>query len=108
MKKMRDARTGKRTPQDRHSALWQLYKMQAVMFKAALNDSPMVNEKGFTISPVADQVAAVRAWKELELLRRLILGKPGSIQAAAPKAKPGCGKRAITEMPQDIDVEKVA
>jgi len=52
----------------------------------------------------SDRVKACSAWKDLEMLRRLMKGKPLSVQAAKPDTK----KASISHMANDLDVEQAA
>ena len=56
--------------------LRRLYEMQDVMFEGVKNAPEW-----------SDRVSASRAWRELELLRRLILGKPSTVAAEQPVKK---------------------
>lgn len=91
---------------DSGAQLKRLYAMQDVMFAVSTDTHAITDDKGNVIlGGISDKVSAVRAWKELELLRRLMLGKPGAIQAEQPKSKL---KGSISHMPSDLDVDKAA
>ncbi len=79
---------------DKTNQLRRVYEMQDVMFDGVMNAETW-----------ADKVSASRAWRELELLRRLILGKPSTVAAEQPsKRNPG----SMSQMPKDLDMDKAA
>lgn len=90
-------RTGrKQTAFERKPALMQVYVLQRICFLAGCNEE----------LPFAERVLAMRQWKEFEILRRLILGKPSSVAPVVPKSNKI--KMPIDVKPMDFDEEKIA
>ena len=83
---------------DKCNQLRRLYEMQDVMFETVTKGN----------CEVQDKVRACQAWKELELLRRLILGKPGSISSAMPRDEKRKQASKTSSLPLDNDLEKAA
>lgn len=99
MLKARAQRNPQRPYRDITNQLKRLYAMQDVMYETVIGG----------IAEVSDKVKACQAWKELELLRRLIQGKPGSIQAALPRDIQRKQRAKTSEMrPGSLDLDKAA
>lgn len=68
-----------------------LIDMQRALEAEVMNNVTIETDKGiFAAVSARDKAACARAWKELETLRRVILGKPVTVEpskARLPKAR---------------------
>lgn len=73
----------------RNPKLAKLVELQKTIENDILDQTTRVNQDGLVMPNIPSHVKAqlAKAWKDLEMLRRLMLGKPLSVAPRQPKAK---------------------
>lgn len=95
------------TTLSRYPGVRKLLALQQALENEVLDDSTIETENGCVARvPAIAKASCARAWKELELLRRIMLGKPITVEPA--KAKLPKARKLGTITPMTPVDEKIA